>query len=233
MGIERADNDFTNAKYKKGDVVWFKHNGMYNCGRVIYRNKGLYGVDASLFDIHDIIYEITEEDIMEEQPYGKTTAIGEGNPKYNVGDKVICHPNGVKAIRKTGVIIANHKEKDKYFYDIVDLDSPMMWKKCSEEDISLTPICPSPSHQFKEITEFMYDTYKKKNADYGDSFGKSVEKYGPIAGLTRISDKFNRLENIILNGDIKVKEETIRDTLLDMSAYCIMLAISLKNLEIS
>lgn len=82
MGIEKADNDFTNAKYKKGNVVWFKHNGMYNCGKIIYRNKGLYGVDASV-SCNTEIYEIKEEDIMSEPEakYGNTTAIGAKDPR--------------------------------------------------------------------------------------------------------------------------------------------------------
>lgn len=82
--------------------------------------------------------------------------------------------------------------------------------------------------KFKEITEALYDTYKRKNADYGDSFGKSVEKYGPIAALTRMSDKFNRIENLILNGNAKVVEESLGDSLLDMANYAIMTYIAMR-----
>lgn len=52
--------------------------------------------------------------------------------------------------------------------------------------------------RFAQLAERMADTYERKNADYGNSFGVSVRKYGPIAGLTHISDKFNRLESLIL-----------------------------------
>lgn len=34
------------------------------------------------------------------------------------------------------------------------------------------------SMKFKAITQEMADTYEAKNADYGDSFGKSIENYG-------------------------------------------------------
>ena len=51
------------------------------------------------------------------------------------------------------------------------------------------------TERFKQITTEMSDLYARKNHDYGDSFGTSIQKYGPIAGLTRISDKFNRLNS--------------------------------------
>ena len=82
---------------------------------------------------------------------------------------------------------------------------------------------------YETITNDMLNTYKSKNNDYGDSFGTSVNKYGLIAALTRISDKFNRLENLILTHNQKVKDESLEDTLLDLASYCIMTAIELKK----
>ncbi len=76
---------------------------------------------------------------------------------------------------------------------------------------------------FSEITQQLNDIYQKKNHDYGNSFDISLNKYGLIAALTRISDKFNRLETLILNNnDVKVTDEKINDTLLDLASYCIM-----------
>ena len=84
---------------------------------------------------------------------------------------------------------------------------------------------------FKGITETMFETYKAKNNDYGDSFGTSVKKYGLITALTRISDKFNRLESLILNDTQEVKDESINDTLLDLANYCVMSIIELQFKE--
>ncbi len=75
---------------------------------------------------------------------------------------------------------------------------------------------------FQEITDQMNELYEKKNSDYGNSFDITLNKYGLIAALTRISDKFNRLEKLILNKNIKVTEEKLEDTLLDLASYCIM-----------
>lgn len=43
----------------------------------------------------------------------------------------------------------------------------------------------------KQITE----TYEKKDTDYKGSYHESVERYGYVAGIVRMSDKFHRAEN--------------------------------------
>lgn len=73
------------------------------------------------------------------------------------------------------------------------------------------------------------NTYRKKNADYGNSFSRAVEKYGLISALTRISDKFNRLESLILHKEQEVKDESVQDTLLDLANYCIMTVIEIRK----
>lgn len=71
--------------------------------------------------------------------------------------------------------------------------------------------------------------YRKKNADYGDSFSRAVEKYGLVSALTRISDKFNRLESLILHKEQEVKDESVQDTLLDLANYCIMTVMEIRK----
>ena len=75
----------------------------------------------------------------------------------------------------------------------------------------------------------MGDMFVVKNTKYGSSFEISVDKYGMIAALTRISDKFNRLENLILTNDRGTDDETMVDTLIDMANYCVMTAVYIKN----
>lgn len=82
---------------------------------------------------------------------------------------------------------------------------------------------------FQDITKSMNELYEKKNKDYGNSFEVSLNKYGIISALTRISDKFNRLENIILTNETKVKDEKLEDTLLDLASYSVMTLLWLKN----
>ena len=83
--------------------------------------------------------------------------------------------------------------------------------------------------QFNELAQTMCELYEKKNADYGDSFNISLDKYGIIAALTRISDKFNRIENLILNQNKKVEDEKVEDTLIDLASYAMMTVLWMKN----
>lgn len=83
--------------------------------------------------------------------------------------------------------------------------------------------------QFNELAQTMCELYEKKNADYGDSFNISLDKYGIIAALTRMSDKFNRIENLILNQNKKVEDEKVEDTLIDLANYAMMTVLWIKK----
>ena len=60
-----------------------------------------------------------------------------------------------------------------------------------------------------------------KNADYGDSFDKTLDEFGLVASATRMSDKFNRFKSLIKN-PAQVSDEKIEDTLIDLASYAIM-----------
>lgn len=73
------------------------------------------------------------------------------------------------------------------------------------------------------ICKELNETYKKKNADYGDSVGELYVKLGDITLLTRISDKYNRLMNLLdPKKEGEVNYESVDDTILDMANYCII-----------
>lgn len=120
------------------------------------------------------------------------------------------------------------------FIDIVTEDAKPAVGGSTEVYASSVPVTPpSPNvARFAEIAATMSTTYARKNADYGDSFGKSVDRYGPIAALTRMSDKWNRLENLMLNGGkMLVADEALTDTLIDLACYCVMTVIALEGKE--
>ena len=84
----------------------------------------------------------------------------------------------------------------------------------------------------KELCEKMNKTYNQKNEKYGDSFSVSVQKYGYVAALTRISDKFHRFEQLILSKeDGSDTDESIIDTCLDAANYFLMTVIELESDE--
>ena len=78
------------------------------------------------------------------------------------------------------------------------------------------------------IYEENYQTFLKKNTDYGSSFEESLNEFGEVAGIVRISDKYKRLVNLTKNEN-NVLESKI-DTLKDTANYCLMLAVWLEEL---
>ena len=83
--------------------------------------------------------------------------------------------------------------------------------------------------KFKVLQEQELEMYALKNAKYGDSFGISVKKYGLISALTRMSDKFNRIETLILSCDNGTDDESLIDSLQDLSNYANLTIIELED----
>lgn len=74
-----------------------------------------------------------------------------------------------------------------------------------------------------EISELQLDTYRKKNADYGNAFEKSMDEDGILVAKIRIGDKIRRIDSLIKNnGEGQVKDERLEDTYLDLANYCVM-----------
>lgn len=74
----------------------------------------------------------------------------------------------------------------------------------------------------------LLQTFVDKNADYGNSFESSLEEYGLIAALIRMEDKMGRLRTLI-KSEAKVKNESISDTLRDLSNYALMASVWFDN----
>ena len=87
----------------------------------------------------------------------------------------------------------------------------------------------SSSEAFSRIANALSDLYRLKNNAYGNSFSTSVQSYGLIAALTRISDKFHRLENLILHPNVDVGDERLVDTLNDLASYAIMTVMEVER----
>lgn len=81
----------------------------------------------------------------------------------------------------------------------------------------------------KSLCEKLTETYAKKNADYGDSFGEMFRELGAVTAVTRIGDKYNRFKSLAITNDIKVLEESLIDTLMDMANYCLMTVMEINN----
>ena len=99
------------------------------------------------------------------------------------------------------------------------------------EKLGSRPILSGNAQKFMDITNQMIKTYVAKNHDYGNSFDKSLDEFGVDASLVRMNDKMNRLKTLSKN-ESKVKDESIKDTLLDLANYCIMTYMWLTNKEL-
>lgn len=85
---------------------------------------------------------------------------------------------------------------------------------------------------FIDITNSLTKIYQAKNQDYGNSFEKSLYKFGLVASIIRLSDKMNRIESLSQT-KAKVKDESIEDTLLDLANYAIMTVIWLRKSRVN
>lgn len=94
---------------------------------------------------------------------------------------------------------------------------------CKSNDLKLRETNP-----FLTYTDKLAGTLYSKNQAYGDSFTESVDKFGKTVIAVRLSDKFNRICNLIKRGELKENDESLEDTLLDMAGYSIL---GLKYLE--
>lgn len=86
----------------------------------------------------------------------------------------------------------------------------------------------------KNACEKLIKTVETKTHDYSgfndDPFAnfKAIEKLNVITTeqgfLTRMMDKFNRLNSFVKQGVCNVKDEKIEDTLLDLANYSLLMA---------
>ena len=80
---------------------------------------------------------------------------------------------------------------------------------------------------FAYILDEMFALYEKKNRNYGDSFGETWTKLGPISGITRLYDKLNRAANLV-KGE-KNDFESLEDTFIDLANYSVMCLVEMQK----
>ena len=83
-------------------------------------------------------------------------------------------------------------------------------------------------HRHSVICAELNELYERKNHDYGDSFHLSFLEEGMAMPRIRLGDKLNRFKNLSRqSGNERVKDESIRDTLIDLANYAIMTVMEL------
>lgn len=83
-------------------------------------------------------------------------------------------------------------------------------------------------YKHEQICKSLNELYARKNADYGDSFGKSFKEYGLTMASIRLEDKLNRIK-ALSKQEAQVSDESITDTLMDLANYAIMTLIEMSR----
>lgn len=108
-------------------------------------------------------------------------------------------------------------EEEDYPDDMIGMD----FMKINDNCIKHRKLCA-------ELTEL----YRKKNHDYGDIFHETYLKFGLTMVLIRLTDKLKRFETLTTS-KAQVKDESIRDTLINLADYAIMAVMELdRNKEL-
>ena len=88
----------------------------------------------------------------------------------------------------------------------------------------------SKIEKHQKICNELNALYAKKNHDYGDSFHLTYLEEGMAMPRIRIGDKFNRFKTLSRKLESqKVRDESIRDTLLDLANYAIMTVLEMEG----
>ena len=83
---------------------------------------------------------------------------------------------------------------------------------------------------FRDITNKMYDTFKQKNTDYGNSFHKIFKECGITYAYGHMAEKLERINSLRKN-EAKVKGESMKDSLYDLANYAILTIMELEKTE--
>ena len=81
------------------------------------------------------------------------------------------------------------------------------------------------------ICSELNELYARKNADYGDSFHQTFLEEGWAMPRIRLSDKLSRFKTLSRSAEQQVKDESLRDTLIDLANYAIMSVMELDRMN--
>lgn len=151
--------------------------------------------------------------------------------KFKVGDHVEVTDGELSGGAYKGLQgIIGHIDENEGYLVCLDNDE-IMWFDEDELKLIVDSDLIIDLHELhRKILNEIHDTYKRKNADYGNSFGEQFNEYGLLSAVIRLDDKMRRLKQLLRN-EAQVKDESIVDTLLDLANYSIMTIMELRKNE--
>ena len=97
---------------------------------------------------------------------------------------------------------------------------------CNGREDKSTRLFPKKFIAFRDITNGMYDTFKAKNHDYGNSFSELFAECGMTYAYGHMAEKLKRVKSL-MSDEAKVNGESMRDSLLDLANYAILTIMEL------
>lgn len=85
------------------------------------------------------------------------------------------------------------------------------------------------TEKFCYILDEMRDVFIQKNSDYGNSFSETIQEFGFVPAVARINDKLKRVKNMVKGNDMNIKDESMRDNLMDIAVYSVLTIMELDN----
>lgn len=82
--------------------------------------------------------------------------------------------------------------------------------------------------RFRGIIDRMYDTFKRKNADYGNSFRELYEECGMTYAYGHMREKLERVRSLMKN-EAQVKGESMQDSLYDLANYAVLAIMEIER----
>lgn len=185
-------------------------------GRMILKECTPF-ISETLGKVRDSVEKAFNDKIREEK-YKSAWEDSEGNIHYNEST-----PEQIELKAMCKEFMDNYKKMlDAWIDGGIEADANKLQKYAvNEKDVE--------SDTFDSVLDEMRDLHAKKNADYGDAAHVNFLKYGPVASLSRLSEKMQRAEHIFLSGKNEVKDEPLTATLIDMAITSAMLYMELKN----
>ena len=161
--------------------------------------------------------------------------------EFKIGDTVILNEKGRSVVRnihhdtvftitslsEDGLICTCSFDEGLKYIDLKYID--LYCSNVKHYKTFTNPMQVTREQVFELLTNQMLETFKKKNADYGNSTTQTFEEFGLTSYAVRLSDKLNRIKTFCKKGEFEVEEESVMDTLLDMSNYCLLAIIDIKN----
>lgn len=129
---------------------------------------------------------------------------------------------------KVGNYVVLHKREADRLVEFAGYDKPMRISDVKDDD---QKFASCKEMEFAKLTKQMLETFKKKNADYGDSTTQTFKEFGLTSYAIRLNDKLNRVKSFCKKGGLEVKDESCIDALMDMASYCLLAVIDIKNKE--